>query len=83
LRDEPVFCPFPRKGAVMRTMAAMGEIGSVVEGVRIPADDGWALVLPHATEAVVHVHAEGTTAASTEAILARYVAEVHKAIADG
>ena len=83
LRGEVVFCPFDRKGAVMRTMAAMGEIGSVVEGVRIPTDDGWALVLPHATEALVHVHAEGSTAASAEATLAHYVAEVRQAIAAG
>ncbi len=83
LRQEAVFCPFDRKGAVMRTMAALGELGSVIEGVRIPTRDGWALVLPHATEAVVHVHAEGATAQSAEATLARYVAEVHHAIANG
>ncbi len=83
LRDEAVFCPFDRKGAVMRTISAMGEIGSVVEGVRIPTDDGWALVLPHPTEAVVNVHAEGASASSTEAMLARCVAEVQKAIAEG
>ncbi|MRS12451.1 MAG: mannose-1-phosphate guanyltransferase [Actinobacteria bacterium] len=83
LREESVFCPFDRKGAVMRTMAALGEIGSVVEGVRIPTDDGWALILPHAIEALVHVHAEGHSAESAAGTLAKYVALVQDAIANG
>ncbi len=83
LRQESVFCPFDRKGAVMRTMAMLGEVGSVVEGVRVPTDDGWALVLPHATEAVVYVHAEGGTPEQADATLARYVEAVHEAIAHG
>jgi len=82
LKTEAVFCPFDRKGAVMRTMAAIGQNGDegAVEGVRIPTEDGWALVLPHATEAVVHVFAEGASDASVNATLGRYVAEVHEAI---
>ena len=83
LRQESVFCPFNRKGAVMRTMAALGEPGSVVEGVRIGTDDGWALVLPHATEAVVYVHAEGATPESADATLATYVSAVQEAITNG
>lgn len=83
LRQESVFCPFNRKGAVMRTMAALGEPGSVVEGVRIGTDDGWALVLPHATEAVVYVHAEGATPESADATLAKYVRAVQEAITNG
>lgn len=83
LRQESVFCPFNRKGAVMRTMSALGEPGSVVEGVRIGTDDGWALVLPHATEAVVYVHAEGSTPESADVTLAQFVAAVQEAIANG
>jgi mannose-1-phosphate guanylyltransferase/phosphomannomutase len=85
LRHEAVFCPFDRKGAVMRTMASFGQLrqADVVEGVRIATDDGWALVLPHATEAVVHVYAEGATSESADTTLERYVAEVNDAIANG
>jgi mannose-1-phosphate guanylyltransferase/phosphomannomutase len=85
IRHEAIHCPFDRKGAVMRTMAAVGGAGEadMVEGVRIPTPDGWALVLPHATESVVNVYAEGETAVTAEASLRRYVAEVHEAIANG
>jgi len=85
LRQESVFCPFDRKGVVMRTMAALGETGdgSAVEGVRIPTDDGWALILPHATEALVQVHAEGASDATADATMMRYVAEVQEAINNG
>ena len=85
LRRREVPCPFERKGAVMRTMSAIGhDAGAeMVEGVRIATDDGWALVLPHATGAVVDVYAEGGDAVSADATLARFVAEVERAIADG
>ncbi len=85
LREESVFCPFDRKGAVMRAMAALGRIGDVevIEGVRIPDEKGWALVLPHATEAQVTVYAEGDDTAAAEALLGRYVEAVRDAIANG
>jgi mannose-1-phosphate guanylyltransferase/phosphomannomutase len=85
LRHEAVFCPFDRKGAVMRTMSAFGQLkeADMVEGVRIATEDGWALVLPHATEAVVHVYAEGSSCVSADETLARYVAQVEDAIANG
>lgn len=85
LRHEAVFCPFDRKGAVMRTMATLGQVreADVVEGVRIATDDGWALVLPHASETVVHVYAEGATSVSADATLRRYVADVNDAITNG
>lgn len=85
LREESVFCPFDRKGAVMRSMAAIGRVGEAdaVEGVRIAEADGWALVLPHATEAQVSVYAEGPDDARTGAILSRYADAVRDAIAHG
>lgn len=85
LRAEAVFCPFDRKGAVMRTVTAVGQLSQadVVEGVRIATDDGWALVLPHATEAVVNVYVEGSSCESADVTLARYVEMVEDAIANG
>ena len=85
LRHEAVFCPFDRKGAVMRVMAAYGQVRQAdqVEGVRIATADGWALVLPHTSEAIVHVYAEGSNSLGADTTLARYVAMVGDAIADG
>jgi mannose-1-phosphate guanylyltransferase/phosphomannomutase len=85
LQETSVFCPFDRKGVVMRSMAAVSRTSEVdvIEGVRIPHDDGWVLVLPHATEAQVAVYAEGDSAERAAELLERYVAEVRETIANG
>lgn len=82
LRQRTVPCPFDRKGAVMRTMGALGsdDPADVIEGVRIVVDGGWALVLPHAADAVVDVFAEGSDPDHVKALLARFVGEVEHAI---
>jgi len=84
LRRRSVFCPFDRKGAVMRQMAEIGLHREVemTEGVRVVHDDGWALVLPHESEASVDVFSEGGTAAIADEIADRYVALVEQAIAE-
>ncbi len=82
LRRRQVACPFDRKGAVMRQMADYGQHREVemTEGVRVVEDNGWALVLPHATDAVVEVFTEGDSAESADAIAERYVSFVEHAI---
>lgn len=82
LRRRRVFCPFNRKGAVMRQMAEIGLHREVemTEGVRVAHDDGWALVLPHESEALVEVFSEGGTSARADEIADRYVALVEQAI---
>jgi mannose-1-phosphate guanylyltransferase/phosphomannomutase len=84
LRRKSVFCPFNRKGAVMRQMAEIGLHREVemTEGVRVAHDDGWALVLPHESEALVEVFSEGGTAARADEIADRYVALVEQAVAE-
>jgi mannose-1-phosphate guanylyltransferase/phosphomannomutase len=59
-------CPWDRKGAVMRSLhdeATHGGNGKVetLDGIRLPRDGGWVLVLPDATEASVNIWAEGTS----------------------
>jgi len=55
-----VHCPTGRKGAVMRAVseATTGLNTDLTEGVRINYADGWALILPHASEPTVTVWAE-------------------------
>ena len=55
-----VRCPADRKGAVMRavTERAAGLDADLAEGVRVRYSDGWALVLPHASEPHVQIWAE-------------------------
>ncbi|MBV9439402.1 MAG: mannose-1-phosphate guanyltransferase, partial [Candidatus Eremiobacteraeota bacterium] len=56
-------CPWDRKGAVMRSLHDEEASGNgkveTLDGIRLPRDDGWVLVLPDATAASVNVWAEG------------------------
>jgi mannose-1-phosphate guanylyltransferase/phosphomannomutase len=84
LVDRAVHCPFDRKGAVMRELSRVGQTRQVetTEGVRITDGESWALVLPHATEAIVSVYAEGPDGDSANAMLERYASMVEDAIAE-
>jgi mannose-1-phosphate guanylyltransferase/phosphomannomutase len=58
-------CPWDRKGAVMRSLHDEASHGNgkveTLDGIRLPREDGWVLVLPDATDASVNVWAEGTS----------------------
>ena len=77
-----VFCPAHRKGAVMRAVseASAGSEVDLTEGVRIAEADGWALVLPHASEPEVTVWAEGSDQPTLERIMERWVDVAQSAI---
>ncbi len=77
-----VFCPIRRKGAVMRvvTEAVVGLDVDLTEGVRITTDGGWALVLPHSSEPLVDVWAEGPDAETAEKIFSHWKGIVEAAI---
>lgn len=83
-REIPVFCPIERKGAVMRavTEAATPLNADFTEGVRVLLDDGWVLVLPHASEPLVSIYAEGGNAESADAAAAEWKSIVVRAIAE-
>jgi phosphomannomutase len=48
--------------------------------VLVTRANGWALVLPHGSQPLVHVRAEGDTEADLEAILREWTAVVESAI---
>ncbi len=60
-------CPWDRKGSVMRALhdESRGEVDTI-DGIRIPRNGGWVLVLPDASEASVNVIAESTSDESAE-----------------
>jgi mannose-1-phosphate guanylyltransferase/phosphomannomutase len=56
-------CPWDRKGSIMRSLhdeARAGEVDTI-DGIRIPQNGGWVLVLPDASEASVNIIAESTS----------------------
>jgi len=81
-RTLEVFCPADRKGAVMRTVteASAGHDADLTEGVRVHWDHGWVLVLPHGSEPLVHIVAEGEDAASVVRIAEEWRELVESAV---
>jgi len=66
--EVTVHCPTERKGSVMRAVSehAVGLDTDLTEGVRVNYPDGWALVLPHASEPNVTVWAEAESPTSAQ-----------------
>jgi mannose-1-phosphate guanylyltransferase / phosphomannomutase len=74
LREASLFCPYDKKGLVMRGVseAFAGRPVNMTDGIRAEIDGGWVLVLPHSTEPVVTLYVEGEDAREADALLARY-----------
>jgi mannose-1-phosphate guanylyltransferase/phosphomannomutase len=65
MAGRSVPCPWDRKGTVMRalhdqTQALNGDV-EMLDGIRVPRERGWVLVLPDASEASVNIIAEGAS----------------------
>lgn len=69
---ESVPTPWERKGAVMRAMMehAAGARVTLLDGVKVTTDHGWALVLPDPEDPTTHVWAEGDTEAEAHRLVA-------------
>ena len=77
-------CPAQRKGAVMRSVTERAAEFSpeLSEGVRVRYSDGWALILPHASEPSVSIWAEAGTDAAAVARAEQWQRVVEYGIAE-
>ena len=77
---EAVMTPWEQKGMIMRTLVEqLGERDLVlVDGVKVPEDGGWALVLPDPEEPVTHVWAEGPSEASARSMAQQYAVRLRQ-----
>lgn len=77
-RDVPT--PWHQKGEVMRMVAssAPAEDLTLIDGVKIAHDDGWALVLPHPDEPRSIIWAQGRSEEVASAIADTYVGLVYE-----
>jgi mannose-1-phosphate guanylyltransferase / phosphomannomutase len=78
-----VRCPWARKGTVMRviTERMKGKKIDTLDGIKVFEKRGWAQVLPDPDEPLVHVYAEGKTAADAESLEAEFLALVEEVVA--
>ena len=80
-----VSCPNDRKGAVMRAVTeySSGMDADLTEGVRVAVEGGWALVLPHGSDPVVMVYAEGSDSGQAMALAEEWKSVVDAAATGG
>ncbi|MGH9088077.1 MAG: sugar phosphate nucleotidyltransferase [Acidimicrobiales bacterium] len=80
IAHEAVMTPWEQKGMVMRTLVEQldGRDLILVDGVKVPEEDGWALVLPDPDEPVTHVWAEGPSDARAGARAQQYAVRLRQ-----
>ncbi len=75
-RTQDVRCPWIRKGALMRYLieAHSPESLELIDGVKVvnPQNDNWVLILPDASEPLVHLYANGSDREWVDVMLADY-----------
>ncbi len=88
LVHKTIACPWALKGTVMRgatehlQRAANGDGRAItlVDGIAVSGEDGWAQLLPDADEAVFHVYAEGADRQASEAMAEDFLGVVRNVI---
>jgi mannose-1-phosphate guanylyltransferase/phosphomannomutase len=80
IATRDVATPWHQKGAVMRTVAlsAPSDRLTLVDGVKVAENGGWALVIPLPDEPLCRIWAEATSAAEAERLADRYAAIVYE-----
>ena len=85
IAHETVTTPWEQKGMVMRTLVEQldGQDLVLVDGVKVPSEDGWALVLPDPDDPVTHVWAEGPSDARARARAQQYAVRLRQLLRTG
>jgi mannose-1-phosphate guanylyltransferase/phosphomannomutase len=85
IAHEAVMTPWEQKGMVMRTLVERldGQDLVLVDGVKVLAEDGWALVLPDPDDPITHVWAEGPSDARARARAQQYAVRLRQLLRSG
>lgn len=68
------FCPWERKGYVMRQIIEMSKDAKhdLIDGIKVHSRGGWALLLPDPDEPVCHIYTEGQSQKQADNIAVKY-----------
>jgi len=80
IAHEEVVTPWEQKGLIMRTLVEQLSDRDLIliDGVKVPEEDGWALVLPDPEEPVTHVWAEGPSEARARSRAQQYAVRLRQ-----
>lgn len=80
IQNISIHCTTEEKAAVMRMLSTDADPQKVemIDGVKIFEDDSWVLILPDATQPLIHLYAEGPTTADGESMIDKYTVQIKK-----
>jgi mannose-1-phosphate guanylyltransferase/phosphomannomutase len=80
IAHELVMTPSEQKGMVMRVLVEQldGRDLVLIDGVKVPEKDGWALILPDPEDPVTHIWAEGASEAQARARAQQYAVRLRQ-----
>ncbi|MCX7687006.1 MAG: mannose-1-phosphate guanyltransferase [Fimbriimonadales bacterium] len=77
-------CPWELKGRVMRMVAQKVEGRTeTVDGLKVYTDHSWALVLPDASEPLIHLFVESATEADAQRLLTQFTELIEQVLGKG
>ena len=73
-QTETLSCMTEQKGSVIRNLVERTRDvkTDLLDGIKIHDGDAWVLILPHATEPIVNMYADGSNLGEVEAIMKKY-----------
>jgi mannose-1-phosphate guanylyltransferase/phosphomannomutase len=82
LRHQSLPCPWEQKGRVMRQMAqrVQGRV-ETLDGLKVHTPHGWALILPDASESLIHLYVEAGSEADAQRLLEQYAGLITETLA--
>jgi mannose-1-phosphate guanylyltransferase/phosphomannomutase len=80
ISHQTVVTPWEQKGMVMRSLVEMSKDREVtlIDGVKVRHEDGWALALPDPEEPITHIWAEGATDADAKGLATEYARRIRQ-----
>jgi mannose-1-phosphate guanylyltransferase/phosphomannomutase len=80
IQNTYIHCTTDEKAAVMRmiTTDIKKDKIELIDGIKINETNGWVLILPDATQPIIHIYAEGDTVKNRDKLIDKYIVKIKK-----
>ena len=80
IQNMSIHCTTEEKAAIMRMLSTDADPQRVemIDGIKIYENSSWILILPDATQPLIHLYAEGDTVSDSHTIIDKYTIQIKK-----
>jgi len=80
IMNTSITCAFDEKAAIMRMLTANEEQDEIefIDGIKIIRENAWLLILPDATDPLIHLYAEGNSIEERDSIIDEFTVKIKK-----